>query len=376
MRMLNTFLRLCKHARHDIERKFWHQYFPAKPQTINFLANDICNSKCKMCLIWKQKREKELSPLELQEILHNPLFSNIQHVGITGGEPTLREDLPLLFETICQSLPNLIGASSITNAINPGQVIERITASARVCKNYGIRFSFMISLDGVGAIHDLNRGRDGNYDSAMKVIRYFRDETDIPFSLGCTITKENVWGVDELFDFCQSENLYIRFRIAEFINRLYNENEKHVIRNFSDMESYHLALFFKKLDLHYEKSEAVKRTYRSISKMLLGEAGRTIGCPYQSQAVVLTSRGDIQYCAPKSRILGNALSKPSDSIWKKNLAERRRILREDCSNCIHDYHASITFPEMVTLYRDDLWDRAFKLKYATRVANLLSGKAK
>jgi MoaA/NifB/PqqE/SkfB family radical SAM enzyme len=368
---LNPFRNLGKVLISDIIRKGWHQYFPAKPTTINLLANDICNSRCKMCLIWKQKQDKELTPQDLEKILRDPLFSNVQHVGVTGGEPTLRKDLPLLFETICKSLPNLKGASSITNAINQDQVIERITVSAKVCRNYGINFSFMVSLDGVESVHDRNRGRDGNFISAINVIRHFRDKTDISLSVGCTITKENVWGVDELLEFCQREKIYVRFRVAEFINRLYNLNETHVIRNFTEAESYHLALFFKKLELIYEKSENVKRTYHSIQKMLLGESRRTIGCPYQSQAMLLSSKGEMQYCAPKSKVIGNVFSESAADIWKKNLSERRRILRENCKDCIHDYHASITFPELISDYEGVLWRRLFRLDRTMQVSSLI-----
>ena len=57
------------------------------PVTLNFMANDICNSKCKMCNIWKRKKDKELTPEELENILNDDLFKNLSNVGISGGEP-------------------------------------------------------------------------------------------------------------------------------------------------------------------------------------------------------------------------------------------------------------------------------------------------
>jgi len=63
----------------------------------------------------------------------------------------------------------------------------------------------MVSLDGVGEIHDLQRGRVGNFETAIQVIRYFAIKSDIPVSVGCTITKRNLWTVDELMEFCQRE---------------------------------------------------------------------------------------------------------------------------------------------------------------------------
>ena len=47
-----------------------------------------------MCFIWKRKRDSELSPEEFGKILKDPLFARVHHIGVTGGEPTLRQDLP------------------------------------------------------------------------------------------------------------------------------------------------------------------------------------------------------------------------------------------------------------------------------------------
>ena len=84
-------------------------------------------------------------------------------------------------------------------------------------------FSLMVSLDGYRTTHDKIRGRKGNFDSAVEVIKYFKENTNIPITIGCTITKDNLWEVDYLFDYLQENNIYGRFRIGEFIKRLYNK---------------------------------------------------------------------------------------------------------------------------------------------------------
>jgi MoaA/NifB/PqqE/SkfB family radical SAM enzyme len=229
----------------------------------------------------------------------------------------------------------------------------------------------MVSLDGVGSVHDEQRGRKGNFDSAIYVIKHFQENTDIPVLVGCTITKINVWHVDELLEFCQENDIYIRFRIAEFINRLYNRNQAEVIRNFSEEEVYHLALFFHKLENCYENNEKIKRTYKNIRKMLLGESSRMIGCPYQYKAVVLDCRGNLQYCAPKSKIIGNTLETRASDIWRKNLRERRRIINEDCSSCIHDYHSEITTKELINKYKITLIRELLQFRTATYIDSFL-----
>jgi MoaA/NifB/PqqE/SkfB family radical SAM enzyme/polysaccharide pyruvyl transferase WcaK-like protein len=329
-------------------------------RVLNLNANDICNSKCAMCNIWEQKKDFEISPKELHRILKNPLFENIEHIGITGGEPTLREDLPELFEEIIKALPNIIGLSTITNCIQEKDVIERIEKSIDVCNDYGKEFSMMISVDGYGDVHDKIRGRKGNFKSAMLVYEHFRKK-GVNISTGSTISKINVWEIDELLDFFKENNIYGRFRIAEFINRLYNNNKSDIIRNFDADETYNLILFFYKLIYSgYEKNETYIRTYKSIINVLSG-GKRLIGCPYQNNGLVLNSKGEMAYCAPKSAIIGNSLKDNAFDVYNENLEEKDRIKNENCSDCIHDYHAPITYNELKLKVEEDYWKKYINL---------------
>ena len=357
-------LRFSRILWREIRINAYGQTFPLKPTTLNLLVNDICNSRCQMCMIWQKKKDKEISPLELKEILSDSLFSNLKYVGISGGEPTLREDLPQFYKALTQKKPLLKGLGIITNAINHDQVIQLILDSAKVCEESHIPFNVMVSLDGVGDVHDNIRGRDGNFNSAVEVIQYFRDKTDIPVSIGCTITKENVWYVDELLDWCISEEVYARFRVAEFINRLYNDTQTEYIRNFSHVEKYHLGLFFAKLEARYERSDQIKRTYRNIRSMLLDGAPRSISCPYQSHAVTLDCRGQLLYCAPKSPILGSALQSSANDIYKTNINIRKQILVSDCCGCIHDYHTDEDLQEFRAFILKKIWRYRLSLKSA------------
>lgn len=334
-------------ARQDFRTFLTERLFIAKPTTLNLLVNDVCNSKCQMCLIWKNKLDQEVTPKELEEILSDELFSNLKYIGVSGGEPTLRRDLADIFEVLCKGRSSLRGLGVITNGIIEKAVRERILECSEICSKYGIPFNIMISIDGIGEIHDSVRGRPGNFESSISLLNFFRDETNIPVSFGCTITTSNVFHVDELLDFAVERNIYGRFRIAEFISRLYNKDQVEYIRAFNELESYHLGLFFHRLERTFESNPTYQKTYRNIRRMVAEGYPRLIGCPYQSNAVVLTSRGELLYCSPKSPVLGNALSESSKSIYYANLQMRADIKSQDCQTCIHDYHTSVTLKEYV-----------------------------
>lgn len=374
-RQLRTMRKICslgKLALDELRVSHLGQVFPTKPTTLNLLVNDVCNSRCQMCLIWKNKKDNELSPEELTDILNDDLFSKLKYVGVSGGEPTLRNDLPELFEAICSKKPRIASTGIISNGIIHDIVKQRILDSAEVCKAHGVPFNVMFSLDGVGEIHDIVRGRKNNFESAISLLNFFHRETDIPTSFGCTITSANAPYIDELLDYVQAEGLYGRFRVAEFIDRLYNNQETEFIKNFDEKTLYNLGLFFFRTEYEFESNPVFKKTYANIRGMLIEGKSRKIGCPYQTNSIVLNSRGDLLYCSPKSPILGNTLDNSSRFLYFSNIHKRKEIIEKDCDNCIHDYHEPITFYEKITAHLEFRRRRKYScsnlLKLSSRVS--------
>lgn len=340
---------LSQLAYQDVRVNLLGQVLPIKPTAISMMANDVCNSRCQMCLIWQQKKDYEMSPHDLSKVLDDPLFSDVKYIGITGGEPTLRKDLPELFRVACTTLPKLSAASMITNAIIEDIVKQRVIECAEVCRQHGKGFGVSVSLDGIGEVHETVRGRKGNFDSAINVIDYLRDE-GIPVSFGCTITDSNALYVDELLDFVKAKGLSGSFRVAEYINRLYNDEQTEHIRNFDSKTAYHLGLFFFRAEHSFELNSSKQKTYRSVRGMLAQGKPRQTGCPYHTQTVILTSRGELLYCSPKSPIIGNTLKDSAAKLYFSNLDKRREIISNDCDDCIHDYHVPVNFREKVAFF--------------------------
>ncbi len=328
-----------------------------------------------MCNIWKNKKVHELTVDELYAVMIDSLYSDIVHVGISGGEPTLRKDLSEIVSCVIKVLPTLHGISVITNAVNSRRTISVIDRVISVCKESRIALSVMVSLDGIGEVHDTSRGKQGGFSSAEKVIAHLKKNSNISLSVGCTITKSNVWDLDEFLDYAKANDLVARFRVAEFINRLSNYDRSEFIRNFDGDELYQLRLFFMKLIYQYEPLNEVKRTYKNIF-LMLGGGARITGCPYRSDAILLNSEGYLAYCAPKSSLLGSGLDNSSLNIYKNNLKERRRIINEDCSGCIHDYYSEVTFKEWLNEQVDLLSDWLLNIdswKYVGKIVPLLRG---
>ena len=330
-----------------------------KPERIQFPVNDVCNAKCVMCNIWQKNKTYEISAQELAKILRDPLFSEVRGVGLNGGEPTLRRDLPELAETLIDSLPKLHSLSLITNGLHRKRAAENIRRLSETCRHRGIHLHVMVSLDGVGTLHDFVRGRNGNFINADGLLDdLISNNWADTLQIGCTVVNQNVYGIHELLDYANQKGVYIKYRLGVPHRRLYKPAEDHAFTlgkttwpdlkpfQLNDDQTVHFAEFLLNLVKHYEQSRAQQWFYRSLVAQILEGKPRQAGCAWRNAGVTLTSRGELAYCAVESDTLGDATKiSPSQLYWGYS-EHLNKIKRTKCDSCHHDYGG---MPEGVNL---------------------------
>lgn len=308
-----------------------------KPVVLQFPVVDHCNSHCQMCRIWANRQTDCIGLDALSKGLRNPLFSEVRTVGINGGEPTLREDLPALTEVLFGELPSLRAISLITNGYNSKQVITQIGALGTVVRAHGGRLDVMVSLDGVGELHDRVRGKPGNFERARAVIDFALASPLVDnVRIGCTIVKDNVYGLHDLLEYCQEAGLYVKFRLGVPHQRLYTADLREPY-DLDEDEKYHAAEFLASLAEHYETQAGQRYFYRSLIGQLLDDAPRTAGCDWQHRGATITARGELQYCAVHSRSLGLIQEIDAEQAYFGNRPHLREIVASQCAGCRHDY---------------------------------------
>lgn len=309
-----------------------------KPVVVQFPVIDICNSKCQMCRIWENKQSRDISVDDLRKGLSSELFSDVQAIGFNGGEPTLRDDLIDLVDVALANLPNLKQVSLITNAYKYMQVIEQIEKIGRLIKSRGKRFDVMVSLDGFGEVHDRVRGRSGNFENAKKVLEFLSkfDAVD-NVRIGCTVIRENVFHLADLFEFCVSRGLYIKYRQGVPHQRLYTENllDPYAL---TFEEKYEFVEFLEGLIKYYEPSPLQRFFYRSLIDQILHDKPRAAGCDWQHRGATITAKGELAYCAVKSKaLMENIAESDPMQAYFGNEAHLRDIVANECARCHHDY---------------------------------------
>ena len=323
---------------------------PVRPRVLNYQVNDICNARCVMCYIWKQKRGKEMSPADFGAMLRRPFFQNVHHIGITGGEPTLRPDLADFYTNALSALPGLQGLSFITNGFSTSRALDHYGRVAKAAAERDVYFSGMVSIDGVGEIHDRVRGRGGAFKRAEKTFDSLK-ALGIDVIPCCTIVHDNVYGLHDVLDWARARGVYIRFRVAEFVNRLYNESATDQVKAFDVAAVKHLVAFYHLLLSEYEQAPAVRRTYESVLSRLTN-GPRLTACPYQTSAALnLDCEGRFAVCAPRGEP-HNLGAWPELALLGAS-AERANILAKSCTTCIHDYHDEWLTPVAMSRAADD-----------------------
>lgn len=133
-----------------------------------------CNSRCRTCGIWCLEPASPGTSGELSLAQYESLFASIgpgrvYFLNISGGEPTLREDLERIVEAGLEHLaPAHVHLP--TNGLEPGIVEEKVRAVLRVLEGSSAVLSVKPSLDGIGPLHDSIRGVEHNYERVRETL--------------------------------------------------------------------------------------------------------------------------------------------------------------------------------------------------------------
>lgn len=181
-----------------------------KLESVFLFVTGKCNATCKMCFYADDmaKKEADLTFDEMRKLSESA--GEFNRLWLSGGEPTLREDLPEIIEMFYKN-NKIKDVNMPTNALKPDRVIEWITRLRKSCPD--CNFTVSVSMDGFEKTHDIQRGVPGNFyktvETLHKLSQNFRDDKRVLLNMGTVITKYNI---DELVDFMTW--IYGRFNIS------------------------------------------------------------------------------------------------------------------------------------------------------------------
>ena len=322
-----------------------------KPITLQLPITNQCNMDCIMCNITSKSKEKNFSFLELDKILNNKLFSKIRSVGVNGGEPFLKKDLIECVEVILNRLVVLKSICIISNGYFTDRILSELQKIKALCDNKGVKLVMSISIDGFGEIHDDIRQKKGAFEQASQTcIQIMKDKSRYchSFCVLCTITKRNIYYINEVDAWVKKQGIPISYNLATVHERLYNYCKYDKFSIFTDTHAQMMAEEF----FYGKFRESYNELYYSLYHYIRDRKRLSI-CSYQYNACTLTPDGCISFCATHSKLLGNALKENAYDIYFKNKKYRNHIKQEYCGTCSH-YSGCLTFKTTMKYNREIL----------------------
>lgn len=295
------------------------------PTKIWYEITHRCNSKCKNCNIWQGpfKKEEELTPDDLYKIFSDPLFSKVDTILISGGEPSLRNDLYECVLAIHKALP-YAEINIATNGLQPEfflNTIERIL-------NNNISIGVGTSIDGLGDNHDLIRGK-GSWkkvnqliDGLIELREQYGNQLVITF--GTVLTPENndeIWKIVRWGEFLRLDYLIQWYNNSSYYSNLETEVDRGREREIV-------------LSLDSERFSLLKE------KWLDWLDGKSIkfNCYALRDFLVIKANGDVAPCLSYwAWCIGNLKKDSPLKVWEGYLRQCALVTVHNCQGCLNSW---------------------------------------
>ncbi|MFC2171813.1 radical SAM/SPASM domain-containing protein [Acidobacteriota bacterium] len=353
----------------------WGWVSPSTPFNVTYSVTNLCQSKCRTCLIWKlykdhpEKRQEELKLDEIETMLKT--MGRVFFFNISGGEPYLRKDFVEIVEfAVKYTKPGVVHIP--TNGLAPDRVERQTRAILELLEKRDYRGLVTIkpSLDGVGEQHDEIRGVRGNFDKVIETTRRLQALKsrfpNLRVGLGTVISTANASRVEEIGAFVRSLGVdsYIN-EVAELREEMFNLDKPIT----PDAMTYSRVIEYFRENVRKELSskrgfdkitQCFKLVYYDLAVRTLQEKKQLLPCLGGISNVHISAYGDLWPCCilAGAKSMGNIRDFDCDftRAWhSKNAIEARRFIKAKNCHCTLENQAFSNilhhFPSLLRVFR-------------------------
>ncbi len=322
------------------------------PIHFTFFVTAKCNAVCITCFYANNlnKSQNELTVDEIEKTARS--LGPLLWLAYTGGEPFLRKDLPEISKIFYRATrPRTLSIN--TNGIRTSEIVE---SARKIAENMPETFiSILVSIDGLGEVHDEIRGVPGNFVKAIETFRALKELRKSCDHMGVGIsTTFNAKNQDHVFemptfviDQLQPDNWDISFIRGTPKEPVVGSADVEKFRRFkriveSAFEQGKLR-YYDQMPLHHFVHAKERVAYRQLLRTLQTKEFQT-PCYAGALSAILTEEGDVYPCELLDMKIGNLRQVGYDfkKLWSSQKAdETRRFIRESKCFCTHECNTSI-----------------------------------
>ncbi|HXI53243.1 MAG TPA: radical SAM protein [Candidatus Saccharimonadales bacterium] len=342
------------------------------PVYLLMFVTNRCNAACDHCFYWRELNEKVKEELNLEEYERlaralGPMFQ----ITLTGGSPELRADLPEIAEIFSQRcLP-----SNLTFCML-GHATDRIVAHAEVLlkKCPEQKFTFAISLDGLGEEHDRLRHLPGCFERATTTLRALgqlkKHSRNVRLAVGLTVHGLNYRSAEHTAQWVRQhlpvdvlKPILVR---GDPLNR--ETLDRVCVNTYLNVIDKDRAWVNGKRGRRFSPMDYVVNCKESVSREIIRQTSVSgtspIQCAGGRETAVIYPTGEVAGCELRDEKLGNIRGANFDfeRIWMGEAADEFRRTTGQVDACRGCYHHCFISPAIFRTPR--LWPELLRTAWS------------
>jgi radical SAM protein with 4Fe4S-binding SPASM domain len=296
---------------------------PTAPYRLDLALTYRCNNDCAHCYNVEGRVLPELSAEDWKRVLDKAWELGIPHIIFTGGEPTLREDLPELIAH-AEQLGQITGLNTNARRLSDPRYVEKLVAA-------GLDHVQITFESNEAAVHDCMVGARGAYPQTLKGLQNAL-ASPLYVMTNTTMLRTNVDSIPATLDFLAETGVP-----TIGLNALIHSGRGAVVgTGLAESELTPLLETARsKTESHGQRLIWYTPTqYCNFDPMTLDLGVK--GCTAALYNMCVEPDGNVLPCQSYYQPLGNMLRDEWDSIWNHDLAvglRERKGLPQKCDGC-------------------------------------------
>jgi MoaA/NifB/PqqE/SkfB family radical SAM enzyme len=343
-------------APRDLLNSYVARVRPIHPTVLIFHCTFVCDARCEMCNNWKRgDRKSDMTLPEIEKAFSSGLWKNIENANVSGGEPTTRNDLVDICRIMLDRMPRLRKFGLNTTGLTPHRAIPMLTKIVELCNERGVIFSFRVSIDGVGEMHNQVRAVKKGFEKANQTIRAMQElqkKYTFNFGISTTIFHTNLNDAENILAWARSQNLDIVFNMVRFTDPMLGNSELAATcgPNGSEEEERMRQFFLDRVRMD-PLLDGQNYIYMHYADMIANGYHRLAPCPFQTQGIMLNPDGGLFFCE-NSEVVGNVRDRDPEELYfsAESQAHRNFIRDEKCPTCLSPCQMNVAAIKQVAPY--------------------------
>lgn len=321
-------------------------------ETIVFPCTYKCNAKCIMCSIHERKNN-DLSVKEFERFFSSEKLHNLKSINITGGEPSLKADLPELVAMILNKCPLINEILINTNGLLPDLIYSQVESILNLLHG-NIKLWVFVSVDALDDKADYIRGVSKAGKKACETIEKLKKLKDryanLELSISCTISSANYDQLQAVYDYAKERGICIDFICATVNTAYINSASKADNFVMDEQQKKDVADFLESIS-DYSNVVSSKAFIIRMIKRLRGEKLTKQCILREGRGILLESDGTVRPCGMAEELLLGHIQ-DEDYSWLDNISD---IIQKDiCSKCDTDSYYNWTEEAQKTIVSEML----------------------